>query len=323
MIVTVTLNPSLDRTVQVPDLVRGAVIRAGRARLDPGGKGVNVARALLGNGRPAVAVLPVGGDDGATMVRLLEAAGVAAVTVAVSGATRSNVAIAEPDGTVTKINEPGAPLLRAEFKALCERIRSAASEASWVVISGSLPPELPVGSFAGLCGDLVANGTRVAVDTSGPALTAAIAAGVNLVKPNREELAAAVGRRIAGVEQAVDAANVLRASGVATVLASLGADGAVLVDRHGALFASASLDRPLSCVGAGDALLAGYLSVEQRTPADRASAMAEAVAWATAAVGLPGSQMPTEADLARDRVVLREVPIPAADATAPDTHPTR
>src|SRR5258708_24783985 len=108
MIITLTLNPSLDRTIQVERLTRGAMIRATSARLDPGGKGVNVCRALLHNDIPARAVVAFGGPDGDQLIHLLAAEGIPVRAVRVSGRTRSNVSIAAPAGVVTQRNDPGA-----------------------------------------------------------------------------------------------------------------------------------------------------------------------------------------------------------------------
>src|SRR5258708_36026104 len=107
MIITLTLNPSLDRTIQVERLTRGAMIRATSARLDPGGKGVNVCRALLHNDIPARAVVTFGGPDGDQLIHLLSAEGIPVRAGRMRGRTRSTVSIAEPEGVVTKLNEPG------------------------------------------------------------------------------------------------------------------------------------------------------------------------------------------------------------------------
>lgn len=115
MIVTVTLNPSVDRTLELATLVHGRVNRAVDAHLDPGGKGVNVSRALVANGADTRAILPCGGDEGDQLVRLLRAEGVSLTAVPIAGRTRSNVTLVEPDGTVTKINESGPRLSDAEF----------------------------------------------------------------------------------------------------------------------------------------------------------------------------------------------------------------
>ncbi|WP_444952029.1 1-phosphofructokinase [Micromonospora ureilytica] len=300
MIVTVTLNPSLDRAVEVDSLTRGEVIRAATAHLDPGGKGVNVSRALLANGVPSVAVLPSGGDEGNQLIRLLKAEGVEVLAVSISGRTRSNITLAEPDGTVTKINEPGPAMCRAEFDEVIDRVLARASGADWVVLCGSVPPGLPADAYAQLCRKLRAAGVRVAVDTSGPALREAALAGATLLKPNRDELAEVVGTPLKDLGDVVDAAQCLRAWGAGTVVASLGADGAVLVDAEGVRTGTCPVARPRSAVGAGDALLAGFLAAG----AQGAAALAEGLAWGAAAVSLPGSRMPGPADLFRHDVTI-------------------
>ncbi|MGW2625371.1 1-phosphofructokinase [Micromonospora taraxaci] len=300
MIVTVTLNPSLDRAVEVDSLCRGEVIRAAAAHLDPGGKGVNVSRALLANGVPSVAVLPSGGDEGNQLIRLLKAEGVEVLAVPIAGRTRSNITLAEPDGTVTKINEPGPAMCRAEFDEVIDRVLVQAGGADWVVLCGSVPPGLPADAYAQLCRKLRAAGVRVAVDTSGPALREAALAGATLLKPNRDELAEVVGTPLKDLDDVVDAAQRLRAWGAGTVVASLGADGAVLVDAEGVRTGTCPVARPRSTVGAGDALLAGFLAAG----AQGAAALAEGLAWGAAAVSLPGSRMPGPADLRRHDVTI-------------------
>ncbi|HEX4818319.1 MAG TPA: 1-phosphofructokinase [Nonomuraea sp.] len=297
MILTLTLNPSLDRTIEIAALERGAVIRAAAARLDPGGKGVNVSRALLANAVASRAVVPYGGDEGRQLVRLLAAEGLDMVTVPVAGTTRSNVTLAEPDGTITKINEPGGALSPAEADTIAEAVlaaaRSGGREADWVVASGSLPPEVPADVYARLCRRFAGAGMHVAVDTSGPALSCALAAAPALVKPNLEELAEATGVPIRRLGDAVAAAGALRSAGARTVLASLGADGAVLVEAGGVWHGEAPVGEPRSSVGAGDAMLAGFLAGGGHGP----DALATALAWGAAAVRLPGSRMPGPADI--------------------------
>lgn len=143
MIVTVTPNPSVDRTFEIEQLVRGQMVRALHHQLDPGGKGINVARALHANGHRATAVVPVGGVEGHQLIQLLGGSGLAVVTVPIAGAVRSNVTIVEPDGTVTKLNEPGPTLSPAELEALLDAATATATGARWLVASGSLPPDSP------------------------------------------------------------------------------------------------------------------------------------------------------------------------------------
>ncbi|MGH3878130.1 MAG: 1-phosphofructokinase family hexose kinase [Actinophytocola sp.] len=303
MIVTLTLNPSLDRTIEIARLTRGAMTRATGTRLDPGGKGVNVSRALAAHALPTRAVVPLGGPEGSQLTTLLELEGIDVCAVPVSGHTRSNVSLVEPDGTVTKVNEPGGSLRPVDLERIVSATLAAADGADgadWVVASGSLPPGVPDTFYARLGARLAESGIRFAVDTSGPALAAALGCGPALVKPNRDELAESVGFRIDTVGDAVRAAEAMRASGAEAVLASLGGDGAVLVDRHGARYGESPVDHGRSAVGAGDAMLAGYLA----GGVTAGDALVEALSWGAAAVRLPGSRMPGPSDVERGAVLV-------------------
>ncbi len=300
MIVTLTLNPSVDRTVEVETLARGEVMRAQGVRVDPGGKGINVSRALATHGRPTRAVVTVGGAEGEHLVALLRDTGIEIVPVRIHGAIRSNITVVEPDGTTTKFNEPGAELSEDELNAVFAAVREAVQSAEWLVASGSLPPGTPPGVYADLVRSLAESGTCVAVDTSGPALEAVLAAGPTLVKPNRDELAEATGRALVTIADVVDAASRLRDRGAGAVLASLGADGAVLVDDDGAIHGRTPAVPPLSSVGAGDAMLAGFLAGGGKG----AEALIEGLAWGAAAVLQPGSGMPSPDDIDRTAVRL-------------------
>jgi 1-phosphofructokinase len=300
MIVTLTLNPSVDRTVEVETLARGEVMRALGVRVDPGGKGINVSRALAAHGLPTRAVVAVGGAEGEHLVTLLRDTGIEIVPVRIQGAIRSNITVVEPDGTTTKFNEPGAELSAEELAAVFAAVATAVESATWLVASGSLPPGTPATVYADLVRRLAGSGTSVAIDTSGPALEAVLAAGPTLVKPNRDELAEATGRALSSVADVIDAAERLRDLGAGAVLASIGAEGAVLVDDAGAIHGRTAAVPQLSSVGAGDAMLAGFLAAGGRG----ADALVEALAWGAAAVRQPGSGMPAPSDIDRTAVRL-------------------
>lgn len=293
MIVTLTANPSLDRTVELDMLARGEVLRTSPSRVDAGGKGVNVTRALHANGIASVAVLPVGGFEGGQLEALLAAEGLQTHAAPIRGRIRANITIAEADGTTTKLNEPGPLLSGSEVEALAEAVVAAAADASWAVLAGTLPPGAPDDLYAELTRRLHRAGTRVAVDAEGPLLRSTLPAQPDLIKPNDEELADAAGRPVTSAEDAAAAAVLLRDRGAGMVLASLGAQGAVLVDDGGTHHAVAPAVRPRSTVGAGDATLAGFLS----TGASGRDALQTAVAWGAAAVSLPGSRMPRPDDI--------------------------
>ncbi|MFA4929912.1 MAG: 1-phosphofructokinase [Patulibacter sp.] len=305
MIVTVTPNPSLDVTLTVDRLERGRVHRASTRQVDPGGKGINVARALAVNGHAVRAVVPVGGNAGHHLESLLtDVPRLELLPLALSGETRSNVALNEADGTTTKINEPG-PLMNAdEVDRLVATVVDAAADARWVVLAGSLPPGPGDDLYGRLVDALHAVDVRVAVDTSGPALQRVLAHRPDLIKPNVHELGEAVGRELRTVGDLVGAATELQQAGIGGVLASAGPDGAVIVDGAGHWHGTPPAITPRSTVGAGDAMLAGYLAAGARGP----EALTESLAWGSAATALPGSRMPGPADLDRAGVRLHEHP---------------
>jgi 1-phosphofructokinase len=313
MIVTVTPNPSIDRTVTLGGpLTRGAVHRVSSVTSEPGGKGVNVARALTLAGLDAVAVLPASAAD--PLVAALEASAVPFRCVPTSGAVRTNLAITEHDGTTTKLNEPGATLDAATLDALTRSVTASAESASWVVLSGSLPPGVPDHWYADVIALLEPYPCRVAIDTSEGPLAALVAsfdrAAPDLIKPNAEELAGVLGYSPQALEAAVaqgDPEPVVSAAlrlvdrGVRAVLATLGPAGAVLVDETGSWMASPPPIVARSTVGAGDASLAGYLraDVGGAVPPQR---LQMAVAYGSAAAALPGSALPTPAQIDLDAV---------------------
>ena len=301
MIVTVTLSPSVDRTIEVDALRRGGVLRATGEHVHAGGKGINVTRVLAAHGARSRAVLPVGGDDH-QLLDMLTAAGVEFVSVPVLATARCNIAVTEPDGTVTKINAPGQPLSERELDACATAVLACADGATWIVAGGSLPFGVPDTWYADLIDRLRPSGVAVAVDTSGPALAAAIKAGPALVKPNREELAAAVGGQLDTLGDVAAAATELHRAGAGTVLASLGRDGAVLVSAAGAWHGETPVVASSGAVGAGDAMLAGFLYGGAGGP----DSLAVGLAWGAAAAALPGSRLPGPEDVRIDLVRVRE-----------------
>ena len=300
MIVTLTANPSIDRTVGLDaPLVPGGVHRS-RAVIDqPGGKGVNVSRVVAAAGHDTVAVVPA--RDGDPFVAALAEVRVPFVACPAGGEVRVNLTIADPDGVTTKINAPGAPLGETERDALVEMLSSQARGAEWVTLCGSLPPGPSADWYALLAESLHGVGVKVAVDTSGPPLLAAGGARPDLMKPNAEELAeltgadpqlmetlAARGDHSLAADASVDLAT--RTGGA--VLTTLGGAGALLATGAGVWFAGAPKVRVRSTVGAGDASLAGYLLAAQRG-AEPAQCLATAVAYGSAAAALPGTTPPT------------------------------
>ncbi len=308
MIVTLTPNPSLDRTVTLAGaLARGAVQRVAEVTQQSGGKGVNISRAAVSAGIPTIAVLPAAQDD--PFVRDLTAAGILCRATLPAGEIRMNIAITEPDGTTTKLNSPGATVGPEVLEAMAQALTDRADEASWVVLAGSLPPGAPADWYAGLVRLLRPSGARLAVDTSEEPLEALVDAfpesAPDLMKPNGEELASLTGADAHRLEQdpaaAAEAAKVLVGRGVGAVLATLGGNGAVLVTAEGSWHASAPPVEVVSTVGAGDSSLFGYLLGDERrlSPPER---LAWAVAYGSAAAGLPGTTIPDPSQVHVDRI---------------------
>ncbi|MBT1544243.1 1-phosphofructokinase family hexose kinase [Curtobacterium aurantiacum] len=303
-IVTVTPNPSLDRTIELAgELQRGAVQRATRSTAEPGGKGVNVSRVVVASGGDTVAVLP--GDELDPVLLGLATRGIPTAALPIGAPLRSNVTVTEPTGTTTKLNEPG-PSLAGRLDDLAALVADTAAAtatgpaARWVVVAGSLPPGLPDDALAVLVRAVRARhgaAVRIAVDSSGVPFTALLQSGerIDLVKPNAEELAEVVGGDPEEYERDLDAAVAgaqrLRQKNVGTVLLTLGSAGAVLVSDEGAFVAAAPTIVARSTVGAGDSSLAGYLLAEVAgaSPEQR---LAQAVATGAAAAALPGSDVP-------------------------------
>lgn len=310
MIITLTANPSLDHTVELPGIVeRGEVLRALASREQPGGKGVNVSRAMAAAELATVAVLPAESTD--PMVESLRAQGIDVLAVPTGQPVRRNITLTEPDGTTTKINEPGPLLTEDDAARLVETTAQVAAGAEWLVIAGSLPPGLPADFYARIvrAARALTDGTRplVAVDSSGEPLAALLAAfavtgeRVDLIKPNGAELAELTGTA-SGDEIEADpalAASVAatligttdRPGPVAAVLVTLGSRGAVLVEGDTAWSARAPKIVARSTVGAGDSSLAGYLIARTAGHAP-AARLAQAVAHGAAAAALPGSDVP-------------------------------
>jgi 1-phosphofructokinase len=311
MIVTLTANPSVDRTMQLDvPISRGGVFRAVSVGDEAGGKGVNVARAVAHAGVPAVAVLPADDDD--LLVKGLVDAGVHPINVPTGRPSRVNITVTEPDGTTTKFNDPGHAFGPAVLAAVEDRLVSGSHEGDWVVLSGSLPPGVDADYYATLAARLKAAGRRVAVDTSGDALVAVVSGHdhlPDLLKPNSDELASLTGDDPEVLEKdpalAAAAAHGLVERGIGAVLLTLGAEGALLITTDGVWRATPPAITLRSTVGAGDASLAGYLLADLRS-ATAPERLRDAVAYGSTAASLHGSTMPRESDLDRDGVVVTE-----------------
>ncbi|WP_430591486.1 1-phosphofructokinase family hexose kinase [Humidisolicoccus flavus] len=310
MIITLTLNPSIDRTLDLSSrLERGEVLRTPKRAVDvPAGKGVNVTRVLLAAGTASHAIVAADTDD--PFVQQLAALDVPFTAIPTGAPVRCNIALTEPDGTTTKINEPGSPLSVAAIDATLTAVRQHAAHASWLVIAGSLPSTTAPSVLARVIETArEANAAiKICADTSGQALetVTSLPTPVDLIKPNDEELAELLAARpFDDVDSAIAAATTMIGTRSNAVLLTLGGDGAALITAEGVWRAAPPPTVVRSTVGAGDASLAGYLHAEtaHRSPAD---CLRQAVASGSAAAALPGTTIPTLAQADADAVVATE-----------------
>lgn len=300
MIVTVTPNPSFDRTVEVDELGRGEVNRILRAQTEAGGKGINVSRALALSDVDTVCVFPAGQPDASTFVAMLGSHERLQVHVVDTGSPiRTNTSVIEADGETTKLNEAGADFAVDSVRDLLDAVAEVSNGAAWIASCGSLPPGMGPDFHRRIIEQVDGTATRVAVDASGEALAEAVAGGCHLIKPNHHELAELAGVELHTLGDVADAAAEVQRSGVETVVVSLGADGALLVNDDGMIHGVAPTDAVRNTVGAGDAFLAGLLSGGGLG----AESLSEALAWGRAAVRSPTTSFPP-ADAA-DRAAVR------------------
>jgi 1-phosphofructokinase family hexose kinase len=260
VILCVTPNPAVDRTVTVPGLRMGEVARATHSLVAAGGKGLNVARVVRALGGPVVCAGFLGGHSGRMLADLAEREGLPAAWTWFAGETRTSVILFDPQGgDATVVNEPGPTVVPEDWARLTADVLRAAEGSDYVCLSGSLPPGSAPDLFANLLRALVAVGWRVWVDTSGAALAAALAVESVGIKVNSSEVAEVVERRIEHPAEALAAAHELRRRTGGPVILTLGGRGAVLAGDSGGWHAQPPMLRVVSTVGSGDAFFAGLV----------------------------------------------------------------
>jgi 6-phosphofructokinase 2 len=299
-ILTLTLNPSVDVSTAVTQVVPTRKLRCEAPTVDPGGGGINVARVARRLGADATAVFTSGGANGTELERLLAAEGVPAVPVPIAGATRFALAVEERSTALQfRFGLPGPALDPAEVDRTLDTVRSLVTTGGWVVLSGALPGGVATDCYARAATSLRAVGAHVALDASGPALTEALRAGVDLVKPNLNELESIVGRPLSGVAAYRAAAReALELGDNGAVAVSLGPVGALIVTREeprGRIVRAPAV-RTRSTVGAGDSMVAG-LVVALSQGADPERALRWGVAAGSATTLAPGSRLCDRSDV--------------------------
>ncbi len=260
LIITVTLNPAIDKTYAVDEFRAGEMMRVSSMTQLPGGKGVNVLRVLLSLGQRAVAMGFLGGAAGEWMLHALEREGLPHDFDRINGETRTTVTVVDRSNSrVTELLEPGPVVSSPESAVFLTRMRKRAAHASYVTISGSMAAGLSPDYGAQLVQGIQEAGAKACVDASGEALNHAILAHPYLLKVNDRELAEWYGRPLVHEDSHVAALRALREKGCEVVAVTLGESGSYLCDRSGVWHFSAPAVKAMNPTGSGDAFLAGLV----------------------------------------------------------------
>ncbi|MFT3950764.1 MAG: 1-phosphofructokinase [Oscillospiraceae bacterium] len=255
-IITVTMNPSIDKTVTVDRLVPYGLNRVTSARLDAGGKGINVAKVLRGFQTDALISGLVAGTQGSLLESFLARDGLRYEFLRAEGETRTNLKVVDTAAAqTTEINESGFAVDADTLERYTVLFARQLAQASLAVLSGSLPPGVPSGFYAHCIETAKRSGIPAVLDASGEALRAGIGAIPYAVKPNLEELEVLTGKTLATKCAVLSAARELLAAGIKLVIVSMGADGAVVADAEEAFFTAPWRCDVKSTVGAGDAMV--------------------------------------------------------------------
>lgn len=279
MIYTVTLNPALDKTVEIPGMALDTVNRITAMRTDPGGKGINVSKVIAKLGGDSRAVGILGGESGRTLDKLLEGEPFATRFRFVEGQTRTNLKIIDREGhTNTDINEPGLTVTDADLDALLHELLAELRPGDIVILAGSLPKGAPQDTYRTWTAACKKAGARVFLDADGALLAEGIKAAPYLIKPNDDELSRLAGKKLETLEELTAEGRRLLERGIERVVISLGGRGALYLRKGSTIYAEGLRVPVGSTVGAGDSVVAALAYAEAQGLSEE-----EAVRLSTAA----------------------------------------
>lgn len=307
MITSICMNPSFDKTVEVDALELGEVNRIRASRTDMGGKGINVVVVGQRLGLRCQCIGVMGEEGSARLQAMLDKEGMEHAFLTVPGSVRTNTKIVSRDGKgVTELNEAGAPMDAAQLKAFFDMAREKAGASRYAVLTGSLPPGCPLGTYRDLMRAL--DGVNCILDVGGKELELGAEAHPFLIKPNLSELEATLGLELRTLRSIRDAALIFLRKGVQHVVVSMGSMGAMYVSKEKTLFAPALRVEAKSTVGAGDAMVGGLLKGLE-VEGDMAHAFRYGVAAGAASVMTEGTQLivPEDFDNLLGQVKVQEV----------------
>lgn len=295
MIVTVTMNPAIDKTVDIDALERGGLNRIKKVEYDAGGKGINVSKTIRELGGTSVAAGFLGGNAGRTIESVLNEKGIQHDFIWVEGETRTNTKVFETTGEVTELNEPGPEISLAQMEQLIKKLEEYAGAETLFILAGSIPHGVDKGIYAEIIRRVHAHGAKVLLDADGELFRNALDAGPDLIKPNRVELEEFAGYDYrASVEELLQVAKGLKSKGIGTVAVSMGKSGAMFVREGYEVRCPALSVKAHSTVGAGDAMVAA-LAYAWDQNLDDEQTVRMCIATSAGAVTTIGTKPPTRA----------------------------
>jgi 1-phosphofructokinase family hexose kinase len=305
LIVTLTINPAIDRIISIDRLAFEDRAYINSSRESAGGRGINVSSVVHSFGGETLAVLISGGDSGKRLQGLLEKCGYRIALVPVQNEIRTNLTVTDKHGLTVNLNEPGPRLGKAEVARVERVVRDTLDHASWLMVCGSIPPGVPPGFYGKLISMARHRKVKTLLHADGDALREGIAARPTVVAPNQHEAGRLLGQTLLTRTHYLEAAERIRQLGADSVVLTLGSRGAVGAFADGLMEALPPRIDAVCPIGAGDALMAAYAWARERR-----TSVAEALRWGvaagTASARLPGMNF---ASLAQAREIYRQVEV--------------
>lgn len=309
MIVTLTVNPAIDRTINVDRLAFEDRAYILSSKETPGGRGINSSSVIHAFGGETIAILPAGGTSGVRFEEFLKDCGFPVVVVRIRNKVRTNLTIMDRHGLTVKLNEPGPTLDKAEVAKLDKAVRARLEDVTWLMLCGSLPPGVPDDFYANLIAFAHKKRVKTFLDTDGEALRLGIEAHPTVVKPNQAEAERLLNTALLTRTQYLNAAEQISRLGAESVILSLGSRGVVGTFKGQITEVIPPHINVVSPIGAGDALAAAFLWAMQKQD-DVYNALRWGVAAGTASAALPGMQF---ASLEQARALYGQVEVRRVD----------
>lgn len=306
MIITLTINPAIDRTLSVDRLAFEDRAYVNSSRESAGGRGINASCVIHSFGGESTAVFPSGGNSGKRLEHLLSGFGLRISVVPIRNPIRTNLTVTDKHGLTVNLNEAGPSISKAELARVEQTVVAALDKASWLMVCGSLPPGVPASFYARLIATAKRKNVRTLLDADGPALREGIEAGPTVVTPNQQEAERLLDRTLLTRTTYVEAARTIRAMGPESVVLSVGSRGAIGAFPKGMFEAIPPRIDAISPIGAGDAMAAAYTWSMERHADRPAEALRWGVAAGTASARLPGMNF---ANLQQTEEIYRQVEV--------------